>query len=72
MEINNGERRGGIIKRDKKNAFLNLEFIFLIKKNTNPKQPYTHTDLLFQTIFDRLKALFVVVVVARGHDHEGF
>jgi hypothetical protein len=29
VEINNGERRGGIIKRDKKNAFLNLEFIFL-------------------------------------------
>jgi len=72
VEINNGERRGGIIKRDKKNAFLNLEFIFLIKKNPNPKQPYTHTALLFQTIFDRLKALFVVVVVARGHDHEGF
>jgi hypothetical protein len=29
VEITNGERRGGIKKRDEKNAFLNLEFIFL-------------------------------------------
>jgi hypothetical protein len=35
VEINNGERRGGIIKRDKKNAFLNLGFYIFELGNSN-------------------------------------